>query len=68
MTGAQIKAGRLAQGWTQVELAEALDVAPETISRWENDVIFISRRSKLALKSLLGQEESKPVKSKRRKS
>jgi transcriptional regulator with XRE-family HTH domain len=68
MTGAQIKAGRLAQGWTQVELAEALDVAPETISRWENDVIFISTRSKLALRSLLGQEESKSARSKRRKS
>jgi len=68
MTGAQIRAGRLAQGWTQVELAEAMDVAPETISRWENDLIFISTRSKLALKSLLSQEESSPSRSKRRKS
>ncbi|RJL23965.1 helix-turn-helix domain-containing protein [Bailinhaonella thermotolerans] len=34
--GAVIKAARLARGWTQVDLADALHRSPSTVSRWES--------------------------------
>jgi len=47
--GAEIKFARKALGLTQVRLAALLDVAPETISRWETGAESMSRVSRLAL-------------------
>ena len=35
MNAYQLKAARKTLGYTQVELAEALDVSPSSIARWE---------------------------------
>lgn len=51
MTGKELKAARERLGWTQEELAEALQVHPMTISEWERGVVAIERRTKLAMAS-----------------
>jgi DNA-binding transcriptional regulator YiaG len=47
--GAEMRFARKAIGLTQGRLAELLDVAVETVSRWENDREPIARVSRLAL-------------------
>ncbi|HWL84485.1 MAG TPA: helix-turn-helix domain-containing protein [Polyangiaceae bacterium] len=47
--GAEIRFARKTVRLTQARLAAVLDVAPETVSRWENDHEPISRVSRLAL-------------------
>jgi len=47
--GAEIRFARKTVGLTQARLAAVLDVAPETVSRWENDHEPMSRISRLAL-------------------
>ena len=70
MIGAEIRLARRAKGWTQAELAAELGVVVGTVYRWEADRVTPPRRSEIALRQVLGQgqEESKPAKSKRRKS
>ena len=68
MTGAEIREARLGLGLTQALLASQLGVAVETVHRWEAEKINPTLRSQIALRSVLGKEESKPAKSKRRKS
>jgi transcriptional regulator with XRE-family HTH domain len=68
MTGAQIREGRLAKEWTQAQLAVQLGVVVETVSRWEQERVRPPMRSEIALRHVLDIDESKPVKSKRRKS
>lgn len=47
--GAEIKFARKALGLTQARLAALLEVAPETVSRWETGAETMSRVSRLAL-------------------
>lgn len=47
--GAEIRFARKSLGLTQARLAALLDVAPETISRWETGSESMSRVSRLAL-------------------
>lgn len=47
--GAEIRFSRKAIGLTQDRLSEAMNVAPETISRWENDDDSMTPVSRLAL-------------------
>ena len=47
--GDEIRFARKALGLTQARLANLLDVAPETVSRWETGVETMSRVSRLAL-------------------
>ncbi len=47
--GAEIRFARKALGLTQARLAALLDVAPETVSRWETGAEAMSRVSRLAL-------------------
>jgi len=51
--GAEIRFARKSAGLIQARLAAMLDVAPETVSRWENDHEPISRVSRLALLSVV---------------
>jgi DNA-binding transcriptional regulator YiaG len=47
--GGEIRFARKALGLKQAQLATLLDVAPETISRWETGAETMSRVSRLAL-------------------
>jgi DNA-binding transcriptional regulator YiaG len=47
--GAEIRFARKALGLTQARIAGLLDVAPETVSRWETGSETMSRVSRLAL-------------------
>jgi DNA-binding transcriptional regulator YiaG len=47
--GAEIRFARKALGLTQARLAALLEVAPETVSRWETGAETMSRVSRLAL-------------------
>jgi transcriptional regulator with XRE-family HTH domain len=61
--GQAIRAAREAKGWGQVELADQVGAARETISRWETEQRPVPRRSLLALERLLGplgKDGSKP--------
>ncbi len=71
MTGAQIRAAREARGWTQLQLAQAIGVAFETVCRWEQGRLGLRRTSEVAVRSVLegeDREEPKPIERKRRKS
>lgn len=52
MTGKEFKRRRKALGLKQLQLAQELGVAPETISRWENAKWTIEPWVNLALKGL----------------
>jgi len=43
MTGKQLRNVREKVGWTQVEMAKQLRVAPNTVARWERDERSISK-------------------------
>jgi DNA-binding transcriptional regulator YiaG len=51
--GAEIRFARKSLGITQARLAALLDVAPETVSRWETSSETMSRVSRLALLSVV---------------
>jgi len=55
--GAEIRFARKALGLTQASLAALLDVAPETISRWETGSEAMSRVSRLALLAVVAGPE-----------
>jgi transcriptional regulator with XRE-family HTH domain len=48
-----VRYSRRALGKTQAELAELLDCAPETVSRWETGAVPIPSAMRLALVALL---------------
>lgn len=54
MTGPDLRVWRLAMGMTQAELAEALGVRENTVSRWERDAMAIAnpRMLRLALEAI----------------
>lgn len=39
MLGSRINELRIASGWSQVQLAEKLNISKQTVSNWENDNI-----------------------------
>lgn len=53
----QLKKWRKYQGMTQKELAEAVGVAPETISRWENSRRLPSLRMAFKIAGILGLKD-----------
>jgi transcriptional regulator with XRE-family HTH domain len=53
MTGPEIRAAREARGWTQLELAQAIGVAFETVCRWEQGKLGLRRTSEVALRAVL---------------
>ncbi|MGO8993683.1 MAG: helix-turn-helix domain-containing protein [Polyangiaceae bacterium] len=66
--GAEIRFARKSLGLTQARLAGLLEVAPETVSRWETGELPMSRVSRLALLAVvrdpgsLSRLEEKPAK------
>jgi DNA-binding transcriptional regulator YiaG len=56
--GAEIKFARKALGLTQARLAALLEVAPETVSRWETGAEAMSRVSRLALLAVVRDPQS----------
>ncbi len=57
MTGAQIRTAREARGWTQLQLAEAIGVAFETVCRWEQGKLGLRRTSEVALRAVLTSDK-----------
>ena len=53
MNGMQFRASRLALGMTQSELADAMDLTNDTISRMERFAERIDKRTELAISMLL---------------
>jgi len=51
--GAEIRFARKSLGLTQARLAALMDVAPETVSRWETGSEAMSRVSRLALLAIV---------------
>lgn len=66
--GEQIRAAREAKGMTQLQLAQTVGCAFETVSRWETGVIPISKRSLIAVQAVLGMVPAKSKPAKARKS
>jgi transcriptional regulator with XRE-family HTH domain len=59
MDARKFKATRLAQGYSQSELAHELDVDVMTVSRWERRVIPIPHMAELALAALKPKRKRK---------
>lgn len=55
MNGMQFRASRLALGMTQSQLADAMDLTNDTISRMERFAERIDKRSELAISMLLSK-------------
>jgi len=58
--GGALKFARKAMGLTQDSLARALEVKPETISRWETGAAPVSRSTQLAVLGLLRTSDDAP--------
>jgi transcriptional regulator with XRE-family HTH domain len=52
MDGEQLKEKRIALGLTQAQLAEILDVKPNTVARWERGVLAVPRTVELAMETV----------------
>jgi transcriptional regulator with XRE-family HTH domain len=55
----ELKRRRSALGWTQKQLAEALGVKPNTVTRWENGVLPVPVYVPLALATLEREQGKK---------
>lgn len=63
MTGKEFKLKRVVLDMTQAELASELDLNPNTVSRYENEDLPISKTVELAMETLeRRQKESEKVK------
>jgi transcriptional regulator with XRE-family HTH domain len=49
MEGEELKEKRIALGLTQAQLAEILDVKPNTVARWERGLLAVPRTVELAM-------------------
>lgn len=54
MLGDNIKAMRTALGWSQVDLANKLNITKQTVSNWENENIQPSIEMLVRLSKILG--------------
>jgi len=52
MDGEELKNRRVALGLTQAQLAEILDVKPNTVARWERGLLSVPRTVELAMKTV----------------
>ncbi len=52
MEGDALREKRIALGLTQVQLAEILDVKPNTVARWERGLLSVPRTVELAMETV----------------
>lgn len=52
MGGEELKEKRTALGLTQAQLAEILDVKPNTVARWERGLLAVPRTVELAMQTV----------------
>ena len=52
MEGNELKDRRIALGLTQAQLAEILDVKPNTVARWERGLLSVPRTVELAMETV----------------
>lgn len=52
MTGEGLKERRTALGLTQAQLAEILEVKPNTVARWERGILSVPKAIELALETV----------------
>lgn len=52
MEGDELKEKRIALGLTQAQLAEILDVKPNTVARWERGLLAVPRTVELAMETV----------------
>ena len=52
MEGERLKEKRIALGLTQAQLAEILDVKPNTVARWERGLLPVPRTVELAMETV----------------
>jgi transcriptional regulator with XRE-family HTH domain len=52
MGGEELKEQRTALGLTQAQLAEILDVKPNTVARWERGLLPVPRTVELAMQTV----------------
>jgi transcriptional regulator with XRE-family HTH domain len=52
MKGDELKGKRIALGLTQAQLAEILDVKPNTVARWERGLLTVPRTVELAMETV----------------
>lgn len=52
MTGDALKEKRAAIGLTQAQLAEILEVKPNTVARWERGILPVPKAIELALETV----------------
>ncbi len=59
MKGKELRTIRKRLGWTQVELARAVGVAPNTVARWERDEMPMGEPASRLIKSIYAAEKAK---------
>jgi transcriptional regulator with XRE-family HTH domain len=52
MEGEKLKEKRIALGLTQAQLAETLDVKPNTVARWERGLLPVPKTVELAMETV----------------
>jgi transcriptional regulator with XRE-family HTH domain len=52
MEGEKLKEKRIVLGLTQAQLAEILDVKPNTVARWERGLLAVPRTVELAMETV----------------
>jgi transcriptional regulator with XRE-family HTH domain len=52
MEGEGLREKRIALGLTQAQLAEILDVKPNTVARWERGLLAVPRTVELAMETV----------------
>lgn len=52
MEGDELKEKRIALGLTQAQLAEILEVKPNTVARWERGLLGVPRTVELAMETV----------------
>jgi transcriptional regulator with XRE-family HTH domain len=63
MNGDELKQRRAALDMTQAQLAEVLDVKPNTVARWERGVLIVPQTVALAMETV-GRGSGRPPKPK----